>query len=198
MANQISDAYEFGGCRLDVQRRVLTRDGAPVSLAPKTFELLLLLVQADGRALSKKQLMTALWPDTFVDEANLSFQISALRKGLGDGASHWIETIPKHGYRFSGDVIATPIEADDAVRFGATAVAGNHPIAKVAHRRYARRWIVAMAVLIVMVAALWGVLLTRSTEEFKAKVPPTIPLTTDPGSETTPSFSPDGTQVAFA
>ena len=172
----MSDVYEFGACRLDVQRRVLTRDGAPVSLAPKTFELLLLLVQADRRALSKQELMTALWPDAFVDEANLSFQISALRKALGDGAAHWIETIPKYGYRF----------------------AGNPPIGKVAYRQRAWPWVVPMAVLVVMVAALLGVLLTRSTEEVKAKVPPTIPFTTDPGFEATPSFSPDGSQVAFA
>ena len=198
MTSHISDLYEFGACRLDVQRRVLTRDGHPVSLTPKTFELLLLLVQSQGRALSKQQLMSALWSDTFVDEANLSFQISALRKALGDGASQWVETIPKHGYRFAGDVIAIPAGGDDAAKSEALASASSHATDKVAHRPYVWPWIITMAVLIVIIAASWVVLLTRSTEEVRAKVPVTIPLTTDPGYETTPSFSPDGSQVAFA
>jgi DNA-binding winged helix-turn-helix (wHTH) protein len=85
MANQISDLYEFGECRLDVQRRVLTRNGHPVPLQPKTFELLLLMVRSPGRAFSKEELMKALWPDTFVEEANLSFQTSALVRRLATG-----------------------------------------------------------------------------------------------------------------
>ena len=63
--------------------------------------LLLILVESQGRALSKAHLMSALWPDTFVEEANLPFQISALRKALGDDGARWIETLPKHGYRFN-------------------------------------------------------------------------------------------------
>src|SRR5687767_1522025 len=95
--------YEFGPYRLDVQRHVLLRADRIVPLAPKTFDLLLLLVQSEGRALSKHNLMTALWPDTVVEEANLSFQIATLRKAL-TGEARWIETIPKRGYRFSADV----------------------------------------------------------------------------------------------
>ncbi len=93
--------YEFGACILDTQKRLLTRDGRPVPLAPKTFELLLLLVESGGRALTKAELMQSLWPDTFVEEANLSFQISTLRKALGEDGPKWIETVPKHGYRFA-------------------------------------------------------------------------------------------------
>src|SRR5262245_13769219 len=102
--------YEFGACRVDDTQRVLTREGQRVPLPPKTFELLLFLVRQPGRAFSKQELLSALWPDAFVEEANLSFQISTLRKALGDGASDWIETVPKHGYRF-----AVPVrEASDA------------------------------------------------------------------------------------
>ena len=60
------------------------RDGQPVPLAPKTFDLLLVLIESGGRAMSKAELMQSLWPDTFVEEANLSFQISTLRKALGE------------------------------------------------------------------------------------------------------------------
>ena len=66
-------------------------------LPPKTFELLLLMAQSPGRAFSKQELMSALWPDVFVEEANLSFQVSVLRKALGQGGDPWIETVPKHG-----------------------------------------------------------------------------------------------------
>ena len=67
------DVYEFGPYRLDVTQRLFTRAGKVIPLQPKTFELLLLLVKTPGRAFSKQELMTALWPETFVEEANLSF-----------------------------------------------------------------------------------------------------------------------------
>ena len=109
MPNSSNDFFEFGPCRLDAGQRVLTREHQRVPLPPKTFDLLLLLVSSPGRAFSKQELMTALWPGTFVEEANLSFQVAKLRKALGDGASGWIETVPKHGYRFAADVVANPI-----------------------------------------------------------------------------------------
>src|SRR5207244_2909674 len=96
--------------------RLLTRGGESVTLAPKTYELLLLLVQSEGRALSKQELMSALWVDTFVEEANLSFQISTLRKALGEA---WIETVPRHGYRFAARVTTEgppPSQAPDPPR----------------------------------------------------------------------------------
>ena len=105
MSSTASGLYEFGPFRLDLERHLLSRAGQSLPLPPKTFELLLLLVQSPGRAFSKRELMSALWADTYVEEANLSFQISVLRKALG-GDAEWIETIPKHGYRFSADVRA--------------------------------------------------------------------------------------------
>ena len=101
MSTRAPDLYEFGPFRMDVQRRVFTRGGHAIPLAPKTLDLLVLLVRSDGRAVSKQELTTALWPDTFVEEANLSFRISALRKALGESGSRWIETLPRHGYRWS-------------------------------------------------------------------------------------------------
>ena len=106
MSSTASGLYEFGPFRLDLERRLLSRAGQSLPLPPKTFELLLLLIQSPGRAFSKRELMSALWADTYVEEANLSFQISVLRKALG-GDAEWIETIPKHGYRFSADVRAS-------------------------------------------------------------------------------------------
>ena len=127
MRSPSNDLYEFGPCRLDAGQRVLTREHQRVPLPPKTFDLLLLLVRNPGRAFSKQELMTALWPDTFVEEANLSFQISTLRKALGDGASAWIETVPKHGYRFAADVVADPSRRRRFRRPRAAATCGPSP-----------------------------------------------------------------------
>ncbi len=105
MAHATGTVYEFGSFRLDTAKRLLTRDGEHLTLPPKTFDLLLLLVESRGRVFAKKELMAALWPDTFVEDANLSFQVSALRKALGGEGVEWIETLPRYGYRFAGEVL---------------------------------------------------------------------------------------------
>lgn len=104
--------YDFGGFRLDPGQRLLLRRGEPVSLAPKAFELLVVLVESGGRLLSKDELMRQLWPDSFVEEANLTVNISALRKALGDtlDGQAFIETVPKYGYRFIALVTEAPKE----------------------------------------------------------------------------------------
>jgi len=98
--------YEFGPFRLDVRERRLLRDGEPVLLTPKVFDILLVLVQHSGHMLGKDELMRAVWPDSFVEETNLTRNISMLRKALGEreGEEHYIETVPKWGYRFVADV----------------------------------------------------------------------------------------------
>jgi DNA-binding winged helix-turn-helix (wHTH) protein/TolB-like protein len=98
--------YEYGSFRLDPAEHRLTRNGIAVPLAPKAFELLLFLVQNQGRLLSKEQIMETLWPGSFVEEANLTVSISVLRKVLGEkeGSLRYIETIPKKGYRFIASV----------------------------------------------------------------------------------------------
>jgi DNA-binding winged helix-turn-helix (wHTH) protein/tetratricopeptide (TPR) repeat protein len=101
--------YEFGPFRLDPAERLLLREDAPVTLTPKVFDILLLLVRSGGRALSKEEFMREVWPDSFVEEGNLNRQISTLRKALGDGRGEqrFIETIPKRGYRFVAGVRET-------------------------------------------------------------------------------------------
>ena len=98
--------YEFGPYRLDVLNQRLLCDGAPVPITPKSFDTLLLLVRNRERVVGKSELMSHLWPDTVVEEANLSQNIFTLRKALdarGAGASY-IETIPRRGYRFAAEV----------------------------------------------------------------------------------------------
>ena len=98
--------YQFGPFRLDPAERLLLRDGQPVPITPKAFDLLVYLVEHHGRLVEKATLMAALWPDTIVEEANLAFQISALRKVLEDGGNgdSLIQTVPTRGYRFVGAV----------------------------------------------------------------------------------------------
>src|SRR5438128_6390874 len=76
--------YEFGTFRLDEGERLLLRNGEPVSLTPKVFETLLLLVQSAGHLVDKEELMKSIWPDSFVEEVNLNRSISTLRRALGE------------------------------------------------------------------------------------------------------------------
>jgi len=101
-----SGQYEFGVYRLDAQSRLLFKKGDRVALPPKVVELLVALVQAEGRALTREQLLQRLWPDTVVEDGSLTSQISMLRKTLGEGpqGQEFIETLPKRGYRFAGSV----------------------------------------------------------------------------------------------
>ena len=99
-------AYEFGDFRILPAERVLIHQGKLVPLTPKVFDLLLLLVQNHGQVVEKERLMNEIWPDTFVEEGNLTQNISVLRKYLGNTSSGgpFIQTIPRRGYRFVGDV----------------------------------------------------------------------------------------------
>ncbi|MBL8187496.1 MAG: winged helix-turn-helix domain-containing protein [Acidobacteria bacterium] len=106
MAQPVIHFYEFGPFRLTPADRLLLRDGQPVPLAPKLFDILVVLVERRGHLLSKDELMRAVWPDAFVEEGNLTRNVSTLRKALGEGENeqHYIETVPKHGYRFVAEV----------------------------------------------------------------------------------------------
>jgi DNA-binding winged helix-turn-helix (wHTH) protein/TolB-like protein/Tfp pilus assembly protein PilF len=106
MSQQLKHIYEFGPFRLDATERLLWRDGATVALTPKAFDVLLVLVEQHGHLLEKEELLKLVWPDTFVEEANLTYNISQLRKALGEGENgqKFIETVPKRGYRFVAEV----------------------------------------------------------------------------------------------
>lgn len=92
-------SYAFGPFVLDTARHLLLREGEPVSLTPKSYDTLLVLVESGGSLMSKDELMSVLWPDHSVEEANLTQQISTTRKALGEGA--YIVTVPGRGYRFA-------------------------------------------------------------------------------------------------
>lgn len=98
--------YDFGPFRVDESERLLLRGEDLVPLTPKAFELLLVLVESGGHVLTKAELMKCVWPDSFVEEANLSHNIYKLREALGEGrdGEKYIETVPRRGYRFVAKV----------------------------------------------------------------------------------------------
>jgi DNA-binding winged helix-turn-helix (wHTH) protein len=99
--------YEFGPFRIDTRNRQLTRENEVVPLKAKAVDTLLLLIESRGDVVEKDDLMQRLWPDSFVEEANLTQNIYTLRKALG---GDYIQTVPRRGYRFVAEVR----EADDA------------------------------------------------------------------------------------
>src|SRR2546430_1093417 len=96
--------YEFGDFMVDPGERVLLASGERVRLAEKIFDTLLLLIRNNGRLLTKDEMMSSLWEDSFVEESNLTKNISRLRKILNSDGIEFIETLPKQGYRFLADV----------------------------------------------------------------------------------------------
>ena len=94
--------YEFDSFRVDATNRLLLRDGEVVPLTAKVFDLLLVFVENHGRLLEKDEVMQRVWQQSFVEEGNLTRNVSTLRKALGeDSKSHqYIVTVPGYGYKF--------------------------------------------------------------------------------------------------
>jgi Tol biopolymer transport system component/DNA-binding winged helix-turn-helix (wHTH) protein len=197
MSPATTGLYEFGPFRLDLERRLFRRDDQVLPLAPKAFDLLLLLVQSPGHAFSKPELMTALWPDTFVEEANLSFQISALRKTLGEDGARWIETVPKYGYRFSAVVRAT---APGAAVSAEPSRARDEAPSVMPGRSTKKRWLASVIVTASLLAIVSFLIRARASHTDAVRTSPAlaVPLTAYPGFELWPNLSPDGSQVAFS
>jgi DNA-binding winged helix-turn-helix (wHTH) protein/Tfp pilus assembly protein PilF len=103
---KLKEVYEFGPFRVDPEKQIVQRDGEFIPLQPKTFQILLVLIRHNQEVVSKDDLMKAVWPDTFVEEANLSRNIFMLRKALGENApeQRYIITVPGRGYRLAENV----------------------------------------------------------------------------------------------
>lgn len=108
MSANLKHFYEFEDFRLDALRPALWRDGKLVPIFPKSLEVLVLLVRSSGDIVSREELLETVWPDTFVEESNITYTVSQLRKALGgNGNARLIQTVPKRGYRFAGEVRET-------------------------------------------------------------------------------------------
>lgn len=124
MSKQRRHFYEFDSFRLDPEEQVLFRNGEPVPLSPKLFDTLLVLVRESGHIVEKEELIKQVWPDTFVEENNLSQYISMLRKTLGDERHErrYIETVPRRGYRFKGNARDVWSDSSETLRTAHTKV----------------------------------------------------------------------------
>lgn len=118
MNKQAKRFYEFGRFRIDVEERLLFCEGTRQKLTSKAFDMLVVLVESQGRLLPKEDLMEKVWPDSFVEENNLAQCISSLRRALGESAegNKYIETVPRHGYRFTAEVRVFTDEDEDSKR----------------------------------------------------------------------------------
>src|SRR6266508_4647857 len=208
---QKNQCYEFGPFRLATAEHRLYRNGEVVMLPPKEFDLLLLLVQNPGQVMNRESLIKALWPNTVVEEANLNVHISALRKALAENAGelHFIETLPRLGYRFiapvtevNGTAVISSISralaenGAGSLNQNAVTAVNNHAAADWSSRR---RW--AAIPLWLLAIGLLGVpafLYFKPVRSTGAGAPiNVVPLTTYPGRESQPVFSPDGRTIAF-
>ena len=145
------ELYEFGPFRVDPEKQTLLRGDELIALNPKTFQLLLVLVRRGNQIVTKDELMKEVWPDTFVEEANVTQHVSVLRKTLSDAAGdgrQWIETFPKRGYRFVGVVDV----GADGMGAGVAGPAVAPPRASVRDRFSRNAVIAAVAVSAVLLA----------------------------------------------
>ena len=159
------------------------RDGNPVPLPPKAFDLLVVLVERAGRLVTKDELLKAVWPGTFVEEANLPYTVSLLRKALGDDGEpyQFIETVSKRGYRFKG----------------AVARGGQEEPAVAPPPRRQLTWLLA-AVVVASLLGLAAWIVTQEREPGPAPLPTRLSLVPPRGVIVeNAQISPDGRRIAF-
>jgi Tol biopolymer transport system component/DNA-binding winged helix-turn-helix (wHTH) protein len=216
--------YRFAEFELHEDGFCLTRDGQRIALEPKALSVLLVLVSRAGRLVEKRSLLETVWAGTFVEENTLTRTIGVLRRELGDSTkeSRFIETIPTRGYRFIAPVETLPehttppqhaeppatllpqVAPSSVLPPPPAPVTISPPISETSipqappTRTSLRNPILAATAAVILIAsclAAWR-LHSRPAPEESAVLNP-VPLTTYRGSENAPSFSPDGSQVAF-
>lgn len=170
-----SHLYEFGPYQIDTVERRLVRGNEPIPLTPKAYDTLLALVENAGHGLKKDELMQRVWPDTFVEESSLIRNISVLRKVLDDEDGRYIETLPKHGYRFAAPVKELPLPPE-------TVVVEEHAMARVViEETESANWRlpsirVAAVILLVIVAIALAYMTTRRSSSPAIRSLAVLPL----------------------
>src|SRR5882672_9359295 len=188
----------FGRFEADLRSGELRKDGRRVRLQAKPFHLLALLLEHPGEVLTRKEICRRLWDaETLVDfDHSLGTAVNKIREALNDAADNprYIETLPKRGYRFIGKISSEPPEvmaaqdAQESVEFVPV------PVVKA---WTARKWRLGLVV-VAVVAAATVVFAWLSRKPGDSQPTTIVPFTSYPGLETAPSFSPDGSQIAFS
>lgn len=181
----------FGDFEVDLRTGELRKAGAKLKFGGQPFQVLCILLEQLGEVVTREELQKRLWPDTFVDvDHNLNTAINKIREVLGDSAEspRFVETLPRRGYRFIGE-LEPPAES----------------VVPVEPNRgsYSRHWWkIAVGVLGILVFAIGGIVAYRWSRQQrlleKAAALIAFPFTALSGEATAPSFSPDGSRIAFA
>ena len=178
MSRQVKQLYEFGAFCLDPAEHTLLRDGQPIPLRPKVYDLLVVLVENRGHLVDKEQLMSSVWAEEFVEEGNINKNISMLRQALGEsgGGTKFIETVPKRGYRFVAEVrevndnrqaelltqaVARPTHEHQPPRENHEQSLPLPPLMQSQVKRFNKHWIALVGVPLLVLAAIGFVVLTR-------------------------------------
>jgi DNA-binding winged helix-turn-helix (wHTH) protein/Tol biopolymer transport system component len=199
MTQQTKRFCDFGFFRLDRQKRVLSHGDKSLSLPPKAVDVLLFLIDNRGRVIEKSEFMHAIWPDSFVEEGNLSQNIFLLRKTLGGGqeGQRYILTVPGVGYRFVPEVT----EHDEHAPAESPAAAGrsNFEQLPAQPRRLPISLVVALyATVILLALAVAYALYSRRNSAPKALQETQLTTNSPEASLSAAAISPDGKYLAFA
>src|SRR5580704_7775132 len=192
MTQQTKRFCEFGPFRLDRQKRSLMQGSELLALPPKALEVLLFLMDNRGRVIEKSEFMQAVWPDSFVEEGNLSQNIFLLRKTLGDGqdGQRYILTVPVVGYRF------VPVVAEQAPP-ELPAAAAPFNLTRPTHRSPTLR-VAVYAAALVLALAIGAALYPRHKTAPQVLRERQLTTTSSEASLTAAAISPDGNYLAFA
>jgi len=215
------EIFVFDEYRLDVRERRIWRGGALVPLSPKTFDLLVVMLQGAGRLLEKDYLIRSVWPDSYVQDANLSVHIASLRKILGKNlpVGQFIETVPKTGYRFVAPVSrllcaenhpgqglqdsASALNqkneefSPDIVPLPSVAVAASSQLSRSSGRSHRILLLFVFAAMVLCTCIVVMRFTSARKESTAENNTSTRPLTSMPGLFLQPAFSPDGQELAY-
>lgn len=197
--------YRFGDFVLNANTRVLSRDGATIPLTPRVLDTLLAFVGRPGETITKDELMSSIWPDSFVEEANLTQNVAVLRKALGENPRQhrFILTVPGKGYRFVPEVTVgdPPFESVSGIDPPhALAESLQYEPIRVARRKgFSMGLLVLGALVLAMAAATTTYLLTNREPAIQIPVVArTRQVTSFAGMDLYPAFSPNGNTLAFS
>jgi DNA-binding winged helix-turn-helix (wHTH) protein/Tol biopolymer transport system component len=154
MSSLNNHLYRFEDFTVDAHQRVLLRAGKPVALTPKGFETLLILVESSGRIVEKEELKRRLWPDTFVEEANIAFNVQQLRKTLNDDARNprYIGTVARRGYRFLAEVEIVPAAVAQSADLSSENTDGDAVVSAVTASKSPRNMYLTLVALLIVLA----------------------------------------------